>query len=63
MLQESRSKKAGKIKMKGFIIFEKIRDNNGGGGLISIIHENLKPIQIFDDHSDFLVADISGNRI
>ena len=33
--------------MKGFIIFEKIRDNNGGGGLISIIHENLKPIQIF----------------
>ena len=61
MLQETKSKKQGKLKLKGFLVFEKLRDNNEGGGLMSIIHENLKPIQISDDHSEFLVVDIGGN--
>ena len=28
---------------------------------MSIVHENLKPILISDDHSEFLVVDIGGN--
>ena len=61
MLQETKLKKQGKIKLKGFIIFEKNRDDNEGGGLMSIVHENLKPILISDDHSEFLIVDIGGN--
>ena len=61
MLQESKSKKEGKIKIKGFIVFEKIREKNEGGGLLSIVHENLNPIQISDDHPEFLIIDINGS--
>ena len=61
MLQETKLKKKGGTKLKGFVIFEKLRENNEGGGLMSIIHENLNPILIFDDHSEFLVVDINGN--
>ena len=50
MLQETKLKKQGKIKLKGFVIFEKSRQNNEGGGLMSIVHENLKPILIPDEH-------------
>ena len=61
MLQETKQKKQGKVKLKGFVIFEKLREENEGGGLMSIVHENLKPILIPDEHSEFLVVDISGN--
>ena len=61
MLQETKVKKQGKIKLKGYVVFEKIRQNNEGGGLMSIIHENLKPILIPDEHSEFLVVDIGGS--
>ena len=57
MLQETKLKKQGKIKLNGFVIFEKLRENNDGGGLMSIVHENLKPIMISDDHSEFLILD------
>ena len=62
LLQESKLKQQGKIKLKGFVVFEKVRQNNeGGGGLLSLVHENLKPILIPDDHSEFLVVDIGGS--
>ena len=40
MLQEVKTRKIGTIKLKEFIIFEKIRENNSGGGLMTIIHKN-----------------------
>ena len=61
MLQESKMKKQGKIKLKEFVVFEKLRDDNEGGGLMSLVHVNLEPILISDDHSEFLVVDINGN--
>ena len=41
------------MKLPGYTIFEKIRKNNEGGGLMSIIHDNLKPIQIPSEHPEF----------
>ena len=32
--------------MENFCIFEKIRDINEGGGLMTIIHENVEPVLI-----------------
>jgi exonuclease III len=61
MLQETKLKRQGLIKLKDFVVFEKLRENTEGGGLMSVIHENLKPILISDDHSEFLVVDVTGN--
>ena len=50
MLQETKIKKSENIKLKDFTIFEKTRENNGGGGLMTIVHENMQPILIPDEH-------------
>ena len=51
----------GTVKLKDFTIFEKLRENNMGGGLITIVHENMQPILIPDEHSEFLEVDIAGD--
>ena len=61
MLQETKVKKEGKLKLANFTVFEKLRENNEGGGLMTIVHDNMKPILIPDEHSEFLEVDISGN--
>ena len=60
MLQEVKVRRKGTIKLKEFVVFEKIRENNIGGGLMTIVHENMQPVQIPDEHSEFLEVDISG---
>ena len=60
MLQETKLRKGRTINLKEFIIFEKNRENNSGGGLMTIIHKNMQPIEITDDHSEFLQVDING---
>ena len=52
MLQETKLYKEGKIKLGVFFIFEKLRKYKGGGGLMTAIHENLKPILVEDDDDD-----------
>ena len=61
LLQETKMKNIEKLKIPGFNIFEKLRDNNEGGGLMSIVHNNLKPVLIPSDSSEFLEVDIFGN--
>ena len=46
MIQETKLYRKGTIKMENFCVFEKIRDINEGGGLLTIIHENLEPVLI-----------------
>ena len=46
MVQETKLYRKGTIKMKNFCVFEKNRENNDGGGLLTIIHENLEPVLI-----------------
>ena len=52
MLQETKLYKKGKIRLGGFVIFEKRRKFKGGGGLMTAIRENLKPILVEDDDDD-----------
>ena len=46
MLQETKLYRMGAIKLQNLCIFEKVRGLNEGGGLLTAVHENLKPVQI-----------------
>ena len=46
MLQETKLYRTGTIKLQNMCIFEKLRGLNEGGGLLTAVHENLKPVQI-----------------
>ena len=46
MLQETKLYKMGTVKLQNMCIFEKLRGLNEGGGLMTVIHENFKPVQI-----------------
>ena len=61
LLQETKQKSTDQIRIPGYTIFEKIRENNEGGGLMSIVHFNLKPVLISSENSEFLEVDIFGN--
>jgi hypothetical protein len=60
LLQETKLYRQGKLELKGFIIFEKLRKYGCGGGLLTAIHENLNPILVENDEelTDILVVDI-----
>ena len=45
-LQETKSRKHGIIRLKGYQIFEKIRRGGNGGGLLTAADENLNPVLI-----------------
>ena len=61
MLQETKIKKKGKVKFKGFNVFEQPRENKEGGGLMTIVHTNLEPVEVPDDNCEFLVVDLKGD--
>ena len=46
MLQETKLYKKGSMKFSNMNVFEKIRGLNEGGGLMTLVHENFKPVQI-----------------
>ena len=46
MLQETKLYRKGTMKFKNMCVFEKIRNQNEGGGLMTLIHENFKPVLI-----------------
>ena len=60
MLQETKLYKQGKVNLKGFVCFEKLRQHGGGGGLMTAAHENLNPVLIDDDedNTEMIIVDI-----
>ena len=60
MLQETKMRNTQQIKLPGFTIFEQLRENNEGGGLMSIVHNNLKPVLISGENTEFLEVDVCG---
>ena len=51
-IQESKTKRKNKIKIPNYVIFEQIRKESAGGGLITAVHENLEPVSVCDGMSD-----------
>ena len=46
LLQETKLYKMGSFKSPGYCIFESLRENKGGGGLMTLVHENLNPVYL-----------------
>ena len=44
MLQETKCKRKGTLKIENYTIFENIRSNNFGGGLLTAVHNSLSPV-------------------
>ena len=61
-LQETRAKKYGKRfkDMEGYTKFEMVRQNSGGGGLMTLVRPDLKPVWVSegDDQVEILVVEI-----
>ena len=46
MIQETKLDSKGRIKVKGFTAFERVRDNKGGGGIALLVKESLHPVWV-----------------
>ena len=58
-LQETKVRKLGSVKLKGFQVFEKIRIGGTGGGLLTAVDQNLSPVLIStgqDEESEVLTV-------
>ena len=51
-LQETKCDQANKLKMEGFIIFDKVRVNKGGGGVAVAARTELNPILVSEADDD-----------
>ena len=62
-LQETKARKNGSLKLKGYQIFEKIRKGGNGGGLLTAADENLNPMLIStgkEDDSEILTIQVKA---
>ena len=59
-LQETKLRKAGKIKINGYTIFELVRKSSSGGGLATMVKSELKPVWVSegDDEVELLVIEV-----
>ena len=51
-IQESKTKRRNQVKLGDYVIFEKIRKQGGGGGLLTGVHKNLEPVSVGDDSDE-----------
>ena len=60
-LQETKSRKFGNLKLKGYQIFEKLRNGGNGGGILTAADENMNPVLIStgkEDDSELLTIQV-----
>ena len=51
MLQETKLYQKGQFKMDNYCIFENLRGQSEGGGLLTMVHENFEPVLVPNNHS------------
>ena len=52
MLQETKLYKSNQIKIQDFCVFEKLRPQNGGGGLLIAVHVKFDPCLVQSDQDN-----------
>ena len=65
-VQESKVPRKGKVKHSDYVMFERIRSNGGGGGLLTAVHKNLNPVSIGNDTEEEVLvvqADILDKKV
>ena len=48
-VQETKLRRKNKIKHPNYLIFEYLRENNSGGGLLTAVHKSLLPVSVSND--------------
>ena len=57
-VQETKCRRKNKVSHPDYIVFEHIRKKSGGGGLLTAVHKNLKPVSVSDeDETEILVVE------
>ena len=46
LIQKSKCTRKNKIKHPDYVLFEHVRKNSTGGGLLTAVHKNLKPVSV-----------------
>ena len=65
-LQETKTKSKNKLKVKDYTVFEYVRKNRGGGGLMTVVHNNLNPVSIGNETDDEVIvveAELGENKV
>ena len=64
-VQESKAKRMGTIKLKGYQIFEKLRSSGQGGGLLTAVDVDLVPVLVStgeDEESEVITVQIKVGK-
>ena len=64
-VQETKLKKLGSIRLKGYQIFEKLRAGGLGGGLLTAVDEDLEPVLISnekDEEKEILTIQVKAGK-
>ena len=48
-VQESKCKRKNKIKHPDYVVVEHVRKGTGGGGFLTAVHKNLKPVSVSEE--------------
>ena len=65
-LQETKAKIKDQIKLDDYVVFEYLRKDKGGGGLLTAVQKNLHPVSVSEDtDTEILVVqgDINNEKI
>ena len=65
-IQETKSRRKNQVKLNDDSVFEHIRKDKGGGGLLTAVHKNLKPVSVSEEnHIEILVVqgEINNNKV
>ena len=58
-IQESKARMKNKMKLSDYTIFEYVRKNSLGGGLMTVVHNNLNPVSVCnEDEEEVLVVEV-----
>ena len=55
-LQETKAARKNKLKLSNYVIFEHVRKETGGGGLVTAIHETLEPVSVNSEDEEELIT-------
>ena len=56
-VQESKVRRKNQIKLNDYVVFEYLRKDKGGGGLLTAVHKSLNPVSVSeDDDTEVLVV-------
>ena len=65
-VQETKARQKNKLKIENYSIFEQIRANNAGGGLLIAIHNSFEPVCILEDNANEILiveANLQGQKV